>query len=377
MNLRYFITILFSLFALTNLFAQTTGFNYQALILNANEIQIPGTDVVENQVPLGLEEVTFRFSILNENGVEYVEEQSVTTDESGLVSLIVGDGIPINSTFDDIVWDGEIKYLHVEIDILNDDESFVVLDHQKILYLPHPGLNRLEIAESVDDLSDDNQTGDLIWVKNFGESGESSSLMIWNGTQWEHVNKDFETDNELGLVVASHQADRDTLFGSPKIGDQVWNQACQCIEVFDGNRWVAITQITASNGLTREEDTIKLGGSLLHPTVISTSTSNPLAIQGLDQSSSIGDQVVMVEENSSFLRKKNLNEIVRREEFDIVANDGQLRFPTPLPITNINKIDVYRNGIRIDFVAVDTQHIEIDPEAICFQNDEIRIIQLY
>ncbi len=97
----------------------------------------------------------------------------------------------------------------------------------------------------------------------------------------------------------------------------------------------------------------------------------------MEDLASIGDQVVMVEENSSFLRKKNLNEIVRREEFDIVANDGQLRFPTPLPITNINKIDVYRNGIRIDFVAVDTQHIEIDPEAICFQNDEIRIIQLY
>ena len=35
--------------------AQTAGINYQALILNSEEIQIPGADVEENQVSLGLE----------------------------------------------------------------------------------------------------------------------------------------------------------------------------------------------------------------------------------------------------------------------------------------------------------------------------------
>ena len=35
------------------LFGQTPGLNYQALILNNAEIEIPGTNVKENQVPLG------------------------------------------------------------------------------------------------------------------------------------------------------------------------------------------------------------------------------------------------------------------------------------------------------------------------------------
>ena len=49
---------------------QTPGFNYQAVILNTSEIEIPGTNVKENQVPLGLEDVTFRFSISNKNKIE-------------------------------------------------------------------------------------------------------------------------------------------------------------------------------------------------------------------------------------------------------------------------------------------------------------------
>ena len=79
--------ILLFLFLLTNsiVFGQTAGFNYQALILNSTEIQIPGTDISENKVPLGLEDVTLRFSITNEDGIEYIEEHTVTTDENGMV----------------------------------------------------------------------------------------------------------------------------------------------------------------------------------------------------------------------------------------------------------------------------------------------------
>lgn len=46
--------------------AQTRGINYQALILNSDRIQIPGTNVLENQIPLALEEATFRFTIIRE-----------------------------------------------------------------------------------------------------------------------------------------------------------------------------------------------------------------------------------------------------------------------------------------------------------------------
>ena len=188
---------------------QTPGFNYQAVILNTSEIEIPGTNVKENQVPFGLEDITFRFSISNKNNIEYIEEQTVTTDASGMVSLIVGEGTPISATFNDIVWDGEEKYLNVEIDILSNNDGFIFLDAQKILYIPPP----------------------------------------------------------------------------------------------------------IRNNTTTEQDVI-------------------------------------------------------------TAIDGQLLFTTPLPITDIRKIDVYRNGARISFTQIDATTIQIDKEATCYLGDEIRIVQL-
>ena len=191
---------------------QTPGFNYQTVILNTSEIEIPGTNVKENQVPLGLEDITFRFSISNKNAIEYIEEQTVTTDAGGMVSLIVGEGTPISATFNDIVWDGKEKYLNVEIDILSNNDGFIFLDAQKILYIPHP-------------------------------------------------------------------------------------------------------------------------------------TSNN-------------------------------NTITATEQFLVIAVDGQLLFTTPLPITDIQKIDVYRNGARISFTRINGTTIQIDKEATCYQGDEIRIVQL-
>ena len=122
--------IILFLFLLVSSFlhGQTQGLNYQAVILNTSEIEIPGTNVKENQVPLGLEDITFRFSVSNKDEIEYIEEQTVTTDASGMVSLIVGEGTPISATFQDIVWDGKLKYLNIEIDILNNNDGFIFLD---------------------------------------------------------------------------------------------------------------------------------------------------------------------------------------------------------------------------------------------------------
>ena len=64
------------------------------------------------------------------------------------------------------------------------------------------------------------------------------------------------------------------------------------------------------------------------------------------------------------------------EQDVITAVDGQLLFTTPLPITDIRKIDVYRNGARISFTQIDATTIQIDKEATCYLGDEIRIVQL-
>lgn len=189
MNLLKKILFLLFLGNAAFLCAQTPGINYQAIILNNATIEIPGTDVAENQVPLGLEEITFRFSISNDLEIEYIEEQTVFTDKNGMISLIVGDGNPINATFSDIVWDGQLKFLNVEINILSDNDGFVFLDTQKILYVPHPsnGTSQVFIMNSLEELTPPYNKGDLIWTENYDESG-NPSIMIYDGTAWKAAN---------------------------------------------------------------------------------------------------------------------------------------------------------------------------------------------
>ena len=197
------------------LIAQTPGFNYQALILNSSKILIPGTDVQLGEVPLSLEEIKLRFTITNEFEIEYTEEHAITTDENGMVAVIVGEGTRITNFFKDINWDGKPKFLNVELNIPSDNTRFSFLDTQKILFIPQPS----------------------------------------------NIN--------------------------------------------------------------------------------------------------------------------SINSLAEQEQVVIIATDGQLQFTTPLPITNEDNIKVFRNGAFVAFRAINANTIEIEPEAICYKNDKIRIVQLH
>ena len=64
--LKQIVIILIFIFISERMFTQTAGLNYQAYISNSEEIQIPGANIKQNQVPLSLEDVSFRFSITRE-----------------------------------------------------------------------------------------------------------------------------------------------------------------------------------------------------------------------------------------------------------------------------------------------------------------------
>jgi hypothetical protein len=57
-----------------------------------------------------------------------------------------------------------------------------------------------------------------------------------------------------------------------------------------------------------------------------------------------------------------------------VATNGQLVFQTPAPITDPNKIFLYRNGVLI--LCTPNNSNSILSEIPCKQGDQIRIIQL-
>ena len=60
------------------------------------------------------------------------------------------------------------------------------------------------------------------------------------------------------------------------------------------------------------------------------------------------------------------------------ANAGDIDFTTPQTILDLDNIDVYRNGARIDFTQVNANTIKLDLGSLsgCFAGDEIRIVQL-
>ncbi len=51
----------------------------------------------------------------------------------------------------------------------------------------------------------------------------------------------------------------------------------------------------ANNGITRNEDTFQLGGDLIQPTTITTTATNTLAIEGLEEGESPGNDIVVMD----------------------------------------------------------------------------------
>ncbi len=197
---------------------------------------------------------------------------------------------------------------------------------------------------------------------------------------------------------------------TPLQGALIFNTDASCFFYFDGSSWLNLCtvaldfqelsfdpttnilqlsngssvdlttireDILADNGLTRNSNTIELGGNLNKPTTITTSNTNTLAIDGLQDSTTNTDEIITVNPSNGVLKKRTISSIIQQEQQVIVtAANGQSQFNTPITITDASKIDVYRNGVRIDFTVVNTTTLEIEPEAICFEGDEIRIVQL-
>ena len=130
--MRSFILILV-LIGVDNLYAQTDGITYQAVIIDPIAQEIPGADVSGNILPN--KQLAVRFTITDEvNGLEYQEVQTTSTDAYGMIHLIIGQGQAELGVFTEIVWDGNPKNLNVAINL---DEGFVDLGEQALMFTPH------------------------------------------------------------------------------------------------------------------------------------------------------------------------------------------------------------------------------------------------
>ncbi len=208
-------------------------------------------------------------------------------------------------------------------------------------------------------------------INNIGDfwfNSANNIVSVWNGGQWLPININPRRGN--GVPGAS--------IVNPLAGDIYVDQITGALYTYNGSIWLALNQNTnVNNGLSMASNTIQLGGVLINPTVLTTSTINTLAIQGLDVTLLDDSKSIVVMDNASgVLQKVSVTNIVKQEQIVIIANDGQTQFNPPGVITDIDKIDVYRNGARIAFSLIDATTIELEPEAICYQGDEIRIVQI-
>lgn len=206
-------------------------------------------------------------------------------------------------------------------------------------------------------------------IGDFWFNNNNNIVSIWDGSQWLPIN--------INPRRGNGQPDNTIL--NPLAGDIYVDQTTGDIFTYNGTIWVPLNQsITVDNGLSISSNTIKLGGNLIEPTIITTNTLNTLAIQGLDDTELINTEnsIVVVNNTSGVLKKVSANNIVIQDQVVIIASNGQTQFESPKPVTSIDKIDVYRNGARIAFSIINTSTIEVEPEATCFQGDEIRIVQL-
>ena len=135
---------------------------------------------------------------------------------------------------------------------------------------------------------------------------------------------------------------------------------------------------SVDNGLSSGNGNAQLGGPLIKPTTLSTSTTNTLAIKGLQNGNVNTDSILVVASNTGIIRKINTNELTGNgcKSIVLATTVGQRRFSTPVTITDIRKVQVYRNGVNVEFTQVDDTHIDLETQAACYVDDEIKIIQL-
>ena len=118
--------------------APPQGINYQAVIYSDNDNNQPALNNL-GQI-LWNQDITVKFAIYQgeDNPVMvYNEFHSTTTDEFGMVSLVIGQGqIEGTQLFESINWEGGSHFLRVDVD-QNAGLDFTPMSYQKLWSVPY------------------------------------------------------------------------------------------------------------------------------------------------------------------------------------------------------------------------------------------------
>ncbi len=188
----------------------------------------------------------------------------------------------------------------------------------------------------------------------------------WDGAKWNRLDDEPQIFTGNGAPTASNP-------NTPSAGNIYVDEATGDVYTFDGTTWVKQTK-NATNGLYVKDNGIRLGGPLIEPTTITTTSTNTLSIVGL-QNDPQPEEIMVVDPQTGVIKKASVSSLFKEEVLLHIAQAGQTQFQTPLNITDPKKVNVYRNGVRIDFTAISLTTIEVEQAAVCYKDDEIRIVQ--
>ena len=188
--------LLFLAFILSTFsFAQTNGITYQAVIYSANGESVPGIN--NANAPLANRKICLQFSIVDDfSQTEYQEKVIVTTDDYGMVNLIIGTGTQTGgyaNSFETIVWNSAKKYLKVSLDQSGNCNSFDEISNQVLSYVPFA-----LAANSASSVSG------IVGIANGGTNsstvlGAKTNLQLQNVDNTTDLNKPISTLTQLAL----------------------------------------------------------------------------------------------------------------------------------------------------------------------------------
>ena len=193
--------LFFLIFFSLNIFSQQRGISYQALIIDPNAEELPGFN--NYNTPLVNASVCLEFILVDENNsIEHSEYHTVTTDEFGMVNLVIGKGSYAGGSsggWDNVVWSEKSKKLIVNLDTTGNCSGFIEISNQVLNAVPFalyaPGQDGRDGKNAYDLWIEEGNSGTVEDFLNSlkGEKGDQgdSAYDIWISEGNEGTEEDF------------------------------------------------------------------------------------------------------------------------------------------------------------------------------------------
>jgi hypothetical protein len=170
--------------------------SYQAVIRNSNDQLVANT------------KIGIQISILqgsSEGTSVYIERHFPTTNQNGLVSIVIGEGIVVSGSFTTIEWYDGTYFIKTEVD-LNSGANFTIEGTSQILSVPYAlhskTAEKLKSKEPLHFIGELYGGGIVFWTTPDGQHGLITSLYdldYGNGVPWSNI-----SNTGVGMVARDY-----------------------------------------------------------------------------------------------------------------------------------------------------------------------------